>query len=657
MGFSRIAAPVALLATVASAAQYRWNLDNDWSTGTNWEGSGGVNDVKNFNLNVDCINNWGTGATVRVDEAMTVGTIDLPMNGEITFNGDMEVTFNPEAATGSKTWKCKTQDQLSSACPSNYLLADGTVPTTPPCLDDSIVINGDQANQILWAPGQFVASVEVESAADDVTYTNNLDFGNLWAEEMDTSFLGAAPALNTPLSELPFASAEQNEAMCINTCPSLDLSGEISGAERYTPAGVAELARLTALRDVTTQARAAATAAFDSDDMYNQLNILQAAYVEENNIDLSNLTMGAVTMPELVVGGATMGDWLESTGQFERPLVNMIKYGTTKKVTDRTMDFVESKTNDDVVDIWSPVIGVVKATASVEALDVQMQSRMTAGSDVCDGCNSPYVTELTAPLEGDTANYPTVQVKSCKTLLAYVAPQTEGSVTTPLNVPFKLIKPTGTTWGKAKGAPLNANADYDFAPGAVAFTGVQIQSKVYVKDGVLKSAVAPKVLEYLASSAVVQMALYSEEKALTEQVSRVASLTTTTTIAPAASSSEDDDSSGMMMIIIAGAAGLLLCLIIVVVVFRMGGSDDGEEKGSVGRGVVSFENPMYDDPSAGGAAPNEDGGLYDEPAFNADGKENPMYASNENTAAGGGYLDVEPDDGDDESDEDSEGDE
>ena len=247
---------------------------------------------------------------------------------------------------------------------------------------------------------------------------------------------------------------------------------------------------------------------------------------------------------------------------------------------------------------------------------------------------------------------------SCQTLLAYVALQTAGS---DLNVPFKLIKPTGTTWGKAKGASLNANAAYDFAPGAVAFTGVQIESKVFVVDGVLKSAVAPKVLEYLASSAVVQMALYTEEKMLTEQVSRVASLTTTTTIAPAAASGDDDASSGMMMIIIAGAAGLLLCIIIVVVVFRMGGSDDGEEKGSVGRGVVSFENPMYDDPSAGGAAsdyaPEEDAGLYDEPAFNADGKENPMYASNENTAAGGGYLDVEPDDGNDESDEDSEDDE
>ena len=113
------------------------------------------------------------------------------------------------------------------------------------------------------------------------------------------------------------------------------------------------------------------------------------------------------------------------------------------------------------------------------------------------------------------------------------------------------------------------------------------------------------------------------------------------------------------MIIAAAGAGLLLCIIIVVVVLKMGGGDDGEEKGSVGRGVVSFENPMYDDPAAAGDAPDEDGGLYDEPAFNADGKENPMYTSNENTAdevGGGGYLDVEPDDGEDEDGDDDDSD-
>jgi len=657
MGFSWIVAPVALLATVASAAQYRWQPNNDWSTASNWEGSGGGN----FNLNVDCINDWGTGAEVRMDESLSLASIDLPMNGEITFKGDMEVTFD-EDLTGSKTWKCKTQDQLSSACPANYLLADGTVPTTPPCLSDSIVINGDQANQILWVPGQFVASVEVErepeSGIDGTTYTNNIDFGNLWAETMDTSFLGAAPVLNSPDSDLLFPTEEQNEAMCINSCPSLDFSGEISGAERYSDAGEAELARLSALRDATRQAREAATAAFNNDAMYHELNMLQAAYVDENNINLDDLQMGAVTMPEVVVGGATMGDWLESTGQFETPLVNMIKYGTTKAVTDRTMAFVEEKTrvssidwltNDEVKDIWSPVIGDVKAAGGVEALDDQIEGSLEASPDTCDGCDSPYVVEDSAPRDG-VANFPPVEMKSCQTLLAYVAPQTQGSDSRPLDVPFKLIKPNGTTWGKAKGASLNANAAYDFAPGAVAFTGVQIESKVFVVDGVLKSAVAPKVLEYLASSAVVQMALYSEEKTLDEQVSRVESLTTTTTIAPAAATG--DDSSGLpMMIIIAAAAGLVLCIIIVVVVLRMGGSDDGEAKSSEARGVVSFENPMYDDPSAGDAAPDEDGGLYDEPAFNADGKENPMYASNENTAAaGGGYLDVEPDDGEDDSD-------
>lgn len=50
-------------------------------------------------------------------------------------------------------------------------------------------------------------------------------------------------------------------------------------------------------------------------------------------------------------------------------------------------------------------------------------------------------------------------------------------------------------------------------------------------------------------------------------------------------------------------------------------------------------------------APAADGGLYDEPAFAGDAeRENPMYASNENVDADpGGYLDVQPDEYDDDS--------
>jgi len=680
MGFSRIAAPVALLATVASAAQYRWQPNNDWSTASNWEVTDGVGQGT-VDLNVPCINDWGTGANVRMDQSTTVGSINLPMNGQITFNGDMEVTFD-EAATGDRTWKCKTNDQLSSACPSNYKV-DGVVPTTPPCLDDSIVINGDEATQILWVPGQFVASVEVTGA---LTYTNDADFEALWDMSVDTSFLGSPPVLSAETDVAPPA------AMCINTCPSLDLSGTITPEERYSPAGEAELARLTALRIATTAARQAAESAFDSEQMTAQLNILQQEFETETNDafdaagqarpiamnsaeELEDKGMdGAVTVPEVLAGGATMGEWFESLPEnvsFDKTMVNTIKYMATKEVTDGVMGYVntevESIANFDaevngkngVVKIWSTVLANEPlATAADEALNNGMTG-ITAPNSDADGTIFPAGGEV-APT--GTTFTPT-EKKSCQTLLAYAAPQaaaTRAGGKLALTMPFKFVKPGNTTWGKAAAASLDPNANYDFAPGAVSFTGLQIESKTFIDlDGVSKSAVAPKVIEYLAASAVVTMALYTEELKLTAQVTAVNALTTTTTVPPAAASSEDDSNSGMMMIIIAAAAGLVLCIIVVVVVVRMGGSDDGEEKGSVGRGVVSFENPMYDDPSAGDAAPDEDGGLYDEPAFNADGKENPMYASNENTAdaAGGGYLDVEPDDGDDESDEDSEDDE
>ena len=98
--------------------------------------------------------------------------------------------------------------------------------------------------------------------------------------------------------------------------------------------------------------------------------------------------------------------------------------------------------------------------------------------------------------------------------------------------------------------------------------------------------------------------------------------------------------------ILAGGGGLIVLLIIIVVVVSTsgggggGGSGDGYYRPG-DASVVAFENPMYDDPSSSPTQnpimdeDEEDGGLYDEPAFNA---EEP-----EDEAAGGGYLDVEPD--------------
>lgn len=589
-----------------------------------------------------------------MDQSVTVGSIDLPMNGVITFNGDMEVTFD-DATTGDRTWNCKTNDQLSSACPTNYLV-DGLVPDTPPCANDSIVI-GDSATQILWVPGQFVANIVVS----DTTYANDDEFKTgVWDMSVGTDFLGSPPNLNAETGVPP-------AAMCINTCPVHDLTGTISVDDRFSPAGMAELARLATLRDAVTAARTAATAAFTSDDMMAQLNILQQEYTAEYRARFTSenqawpvLVDGAVTMPEVVVGGGAMGDWLESAGMPDQTAINTIKYMTTKKVTDRAMGYVNAQVlTGTVIDVWTPVTSVVVATAAAESLNNGITD---LDPDTATGQTFTSVAEV-APTEDN--GFTEVDKRSFKTLLAFAAPQAaadRGPGRVSLSEPFKFIRPENTTWGKAVATSLDPQANFDYAPGAVSFVGVQIESKTFVDtDGVLKSAVAPKVLEYLASSAVVQMALYNEEIELSGHVSRATALTFSPTASPvpdAAASTGDEESSTMMMIIIAAAAGLVLCIIIVVVVVRMGGSSDGVEKDSVGRGVVSFENPMYDDPSAGDAAPDEDGGLYDEPAFNADGKENPMYASNDNTAAaGGGYLDVEPDDGDEDSDEDSEDDE
>jgi hypothetical protein len=114
--------------------------------------------------------------------------------------------------------------------------------------------------------------------------------------------------------------------------------------------------------------------------------------------------------------------------------------------------------------------------------------------------------------------------------------------------------------------------------------------------------------------------------------------------------------------IIAGAAGgggaLLLLLLLLLLLRRRGSSRKTANKAS-DRTVVAFENPMYDDPNKGGAggpvydsAAVQDGGLYDEPAFNANKvtkKDNPLYHSNEDLAFAeydNGYQEANPQTGD-----------
>ena len=144
-------------------------------------------------------------------------------------------------------------------------------------------------------------------------------------------------------------------------------------------------------------------------------------------------------------------------------------------------------------------------------------------------------------------------------------------------------------------------------------------------------------------------------------------------VAAAAHADATASSSNMLPIIAAVAAGAVLIIVIIVVVVvkrrNKNGVGAAKPKGNIPeRTVVAFENPMYDSPAIesaptyGGADGPADEGLYDEPAFNAEQKNNPMYQSDEELAQspaaagapaddmhaeeGGGYLDVQPDEGD-----------
>ena len=130
------------------------------------------------------------------------------------------------------------------------------------------------------------------------------------------------------------------------------------------------------------------------------------------------------------------------------------------------------------------------------------------------------------------------------------------------------------------------------------------------------------------------------------------------------SGSSSGSAAGVPMAAVVGAAvGVVLVIVIVVVVVRRRRRPAGKE--AAARTVVAFENPMYDEPTKGGAGAPEalyddaerddehDEGLYDEPAFAQGkemGKENPMYQSTEDILGdddpadeAGGYLDVAPD--------------
>lgn len=117
------------------------------------------------------------------------------------------------------------------------------------------------------------------------------------------------------------------------------------------------------------------------------------------------------------------------------------------------------------------------------------------------------------------------------------------------------------------------------------------------------------------------------------------------TVSASASASTNSEAGSSMALIGAAAA---VVVIVIIVVMNKKGSGGGSQKAQ--RDAIAFENPVYENSNKAGASE----GLYDEPAFGKSQQSNPMYDSNEDLSGGadeGGYLDVDPEDEEEEEDE------
>merc|ERR1711990_7891 len=227
-------------------------------------------------------------------------------------------------------------------------------------------------------------------------------------------------------------------------------------------------------------------------------------------------------------------------------------------------------------------------------------------------------------------------------------------------------------WGAVA---ANSALNFDAAPGAFVLSGVEIKfdKRKYTQNSVTKTKTAEGILKASLSYTLIRMALFARSENLREAIHNRPTTTLSPTnqptkfptkaptdapsTTPTSAPTKVDVLAANLIPIAAGGGGGLLLIIIIIVLAVCLASGGGKKGDRSDRNVVAFENPMYDDPKQGekGASTTTggDNGIYDEPSFNSTDKQNPMYASNENTNDdNGGYLDVQEDDDEDDEDDD-----
>ena len=608
----------------------------------------------------------------------SVGSLDMPLNGVILLAANMEIAFTGETAN-SGSWRCKEGVELNTACSANYEVLRSVsgsgmqyVPADDvPCYLDTVEINGNVPTQMQFHSGTFIGSFDIrgENAAEITTPTQLED----WRASSPRQIVGDSPSIGG--SSRLCGGPDSCERSCMDICNAFELGEASSNLDEFWNLTAAdrdniiaqtteELGQVMGLRDGPIQ-----------DFMDNEFVLIAALRqwqtefedgIDADTIDNDGAT-GRGTIHNLQVTTNQMTSWMEEAAIGGAADLHRLENHLTVKEAADTWSWFAGMTMDQA--LWN-LIDDQDSLTTTAPLTTTAAGGRKARQGGMDGGGMSTGTGGTGGGGSMGTSMGAGDIGATALAQAQPAPNNAAQTVNPFvfmdanRFLGRYEVSAGENWNIASthwggNVPEDAAINFDAANGAFEWHGLVITGcRIYTdEDGQHRPLVAPVVLEAILSSTMTKMSLYQRELYLRGVVHNMP--TTTTTLPASASSSEDAAGISMMTIIIAAVAVLLIVIICIIVVVARKGDDDGDgrAKSSEVRGVVAFENPMYDDPKDEGSnAPGSGGGsgLYDEPSFEGDdeqaGKANTMYNSNEKTAEKGGYLDVQPDDEDEEDD-------
>jgi len=607
------AALVALVVTANAADTFIWNRNNDISNADNWNYEGDKTDGNQgvLNLNVNCINSWGeAGGQVRVDKSMVLSEMSLPKNGEVILAEGTSITFANDDAAKTQTWKCSVRD---TACSANYVVVENGeyVPATkPPCYEDTLRINGSQAHSMSFAAHQHLKRFQVtaEDSADNMMYDSekSAEFNALWSQS-DRKFQGFQP-------ELYCDDAATCAELCYDSCAP-DVVHDPAAPDDFFLHKL-ELARVASLHMNLNK---------DALDALNAVDYGKELKKKADGMSVDGMTQSTETM-SVSVSSANLADWVEDSKILEdRTQINTIRFSLTNEVAAKALGWLEGMSSSEQEGLWK----------EIDSSETESINRVEDSWDFFNGknCKKNGLAKAVEGMETAAAGKFTLTLSNSEYTTVTVV-------------------------------PANAGEASDDSPGAFHFKNFSVAT-MYNDDG--ESVMTEEMTQMLFSSVVTKFVLYYNTKTAGMEVEALVAKINAKTLAPTVTPTSSPSMSPTIIelglleganatLVFGGAgAGLLLIILIIVIICLSAGGSGNKGKPDETRNVVAFENPMYDDPAASKGMKNdasEDPGLYDEPSFNAQEKENPMYQSNENVESSGGYLDVEPDDDDDDEDED-----